>query len=74
MGRGRSGVTNQSMRKPKVSKNKQKRRPNYEVFHSPLAKQERSPLLIDHIVNHMKKMSPQDVMNILLPNQSEQDH
>ena len=67
MGRGRSGVTNQSMRKPKVSKNKQKGRPKFEIFHSPLAKQERPPMPIDHIVAQMKKMSPQDVMNLLLP-------
>ena len=67
MGRGRSGVTNQSMRKPKVSKNKQKGRPNYEIFHSPLPKLERPPAPIDHIVAQMKKMSPQDVINLLLP-------
>ena len=67
MGRGRNGVTNQSMRKPKVSKYKQKRRPNFEIFHSPLVKLERPPAVIDHIVAQMKKMSPQDVMNLLLP-------
>ena len=73
MGRGRNGITNQSMRRPKVRKYKE-RGLDFEIRHSPLTKQERPPLLIDHIVNHMKKMSPQDVMNILLPNQSEQDH
>ena len=67
MGRGRSGVTYQSMRKPKVSKNKQKGRPNFEIFHSPPAKLEHPPMPIDHIVAQMKKMSPQDVMNLLLP-------
>ena len=73
MGRGRSGITNQSMRRPKVRKYKE-RGPDFEIFHSPLFKQDRPPLLLDDVIAQMKKMSPQDVMNILLPNQSEQDH
>ena len=68
MGRGRSGITNQSMRKPKVSKDKQKGRPNFEIFHSPYKQEIYSSLVIDHIVAEMKKMSPQDVINLLLPN------
>ena len=70
MGRGRSGVTNQSMRKPKVRKNKQKGRPNFEIFHSPPAKLEHPPMPIlvsEELLAEMKKMSPQDVINLLLP-------
>ena len=73
MGRGRSGITDQSMKKPKIGKIK-RRGTNFEIFHSPLFKQDRPPLLLDDVIAQMKKMSPQDVMNILLPNQSEQDH
>ena len=69
MGRGRNGVTNQSMRRPKVRKYKE-RGLDFEIRHSPLAKQERSPLLLDDVIAQMKKMSPQDVMNLLIPNHS----
>ena len=65
MGRGRSGITDQSMRKPKVSKYK-KRGDDFVIRHSPRTKQERPPLLIDHIIAQMKKMSQQDVI-IFLP-------
>ena len=67
MGRGRSGVTNQSMRRPKLRKYKE-RGLDFEIRHSSPAKQERPPpLLLDDVIGQMKKMSPQDVMNFLLP-------
>ena len=66
MGIGRNGITDQSKIKPKIGKIK-RRGTDFEIRHSPLTKQERPPLPIDHIIAHMKKMSPQDVMNILLP-------
>ena len=61
------------MRKPKIGKNK-KRGGNFEIFHSPYKQENNSLLLLDGVITEMKKMSPQDLMNILLPNQSEQDH
>ena len=75
MGRGRSGITDQSRKKPKIGKNKRRGGTDFEIFNSPHYKQEnRPPLLLDDVIAQMKKMSPQDVMNILLPNQPEQDH
>ena len=73
MGRGRSGITDQSMKKPKIGKYK-RRGANFEIFHSPYKQENNSLLLLDDVITEMKKMSPQDLMNILLPNQSEQDH
>ena len=73
MGRGRSGITDQSMKKPKIGKNK-RRGTNFEIFHSPYKQENYSSFVLDDVITQMKKMSPQDVMNILLPNQSEQDH
>ena len=67
MGRGRNGITNQSMRRPKVRKYKE-RGLDFEIRHSPLTKQKRPPLLLDDVITQMKKMSPQELMNILLPN------
>ena len=73
MGRGRNGITDQSMIKPKVRKYKE-RGPNFEIFHSPYVQENHSVLVSEGLLAEMKKMSPQDLMNILLPNQSEQDH
>ena len=69
MGRGRSGITDQSKIKPKIGKIK-RRGTDFEIRHSPCKQENRPPLAIDHIVAQMKKMHPQDVMNLLIPNQS----
>ena len=70
MGRGRSGITwNQSMRKPKFVKKEKGEAILKYIAHSPPTKND-PPIAIDHIVAQMKKMSPQDVMNLLIPNQS----
>ena len=73
MGRGRSGITDQSMKKPKIGKNK-RRGTNFEIFNPPYKQENNSLVLLDDVITQMKKMSPQDLMNILLPNQSEQNH
>ena len=69
MGRGRSGITDQSMKKPKIGKIK-RRGTNFEIYHSPGKQENRPPLLLDDVIAQMKKMSPQDVMSLLIPNQS----
>ena len=61
------------MKKPKIGKNK-RRGANFEIFHSPYKQENYSSLVSKGLLTEMKKMSPQDLMNILLPNQSEQDH
>ena len=68
MGRGRSGLMEQSMKKTKFQKTRTRTdfeiyrtlNPNVNVKNGP-------PLAIDHIIAQMRKMSPQDVMNLLLP-------
>ena len=66
MGRGRSGLMEQSMKKTKFQKNRT--RTDFEIYRAANQnKQNRPPLAIDHIVAQMKKMSPQDVINLLLP-------
>ena len=74
MGRGRSGITDQSMKKQKIRKNKRRGGVNFEIFLSPYKQENYSSLVLGDVITQMKKMSPQDLMNILLPNQSEQDH
>ena len=66
MGRGRSGVMEQSMKKTKFQKNKT--RTDFEIYRAVNENQVKPPpLAIDHIIAEMKKMSPQDVINLLLP-------
>ena len=67
MGRGRSGLMEQSMKKTKFQKNRT--RTDFEIYRTlkPNENQVKPPpLAIDHIAE-MKKMSPQDVINLLLP-------
>ena len=69
MGRGRSGPIDQSRKKPKISKNKV-RRADMEVIQPHYKKEKFTPPLISEgLLAEMKKMSPQNLMNILLPNQ-----
>ena len=68
MGRGRSGLMEQSMKKTKFQKNRT--RTDFEIYRAlnPNQNQKKHPpIAIDHIVAQMQKMSPQDVMNLLLP-------
>ena len=66
MGRGRSGLMEQSMKKTKFQKNRT--RTDFEIYRTANKNQENPPpIAIDHIVAQMQKMSPQDVMNLLLP-------
>ena len=54
------------MKKTKFQKNRT--RTDFEIYRAVNDNQEKPPpLAIDHIVAQMKKMSPQDVMNFLLP-------
>ena len=74
MGRGRTGLMDQSLKKLKIGKN-QERGPDFEIFHSPYKRENYSfTFLSEDLLAEMKKMSPQDLMNILLPNQCEQGH
>ena len=66
MGRGRSGLMEQSMKKTKFQKNRT--RTDFEIYRTRKPNMKNGPpLAIDHIIAEMKKMSPQDVINLLLP-------
>ena len=67
MGRGRNGIVDQSAKKPKISKNKI-RGADMKVIKSKY-KQFIPLSLSEDLLAEMKKMSPQNLMNILLPNQ-----
>ena len=69
MGRGRRGLMDQSLKKPKIGKN-QERGPDFEIFHSPYKRENYPLLLSEDVIAEMKKMSPQNLMNILLPNKN----
>ena len=74
MGRGRNGPFDQSIKKPKKAKNKE-RGGDLEIFHPHYKQEKISPFLLSEgLLAEMKKMSPQNVMNILLPNKCEQGH
>ena len=68
MGRGRNyGPVDQSTKKPKLSKNK--KRGNLQLFHQQIIGENKElPILVsEELLAEMKKMSPQELMNILLP-------
>ena len=75
MGRGRRGPIDQSSKKPKIGKNKERggNWKMYNIRHHHYEK-DNSEFLSEDLLAEMKKMSPQDLMNILLPNQCEQCH
>ena len=69
MGRGRNnGPVDQSTKKPKVRKNKE-RGDNWTLFKSnTIGENTELPILVsEELLAEMKKMSPQELMNILLP-------
>ena len=68
MGRGRNyGPVDQSTKKPKLSKNK--KRGNLQLFHPHRIEENTElPILVsEELLAEMKKMSPQELMNYLLP-------
>ena len=66
MGRGRKGTIDQSVKKPKISKNKI-RGGNFGIL--PRNKQNYPLLLSEEEIAEMKKMSPQKLMDILFDDQ-----
>ena len=69
MGRGRdNGPVDQSTKKPKVRKNKE-RGDNWALFQpNSIEENTELPILVsEELLAEMKKMSPQELMNILLP-------
>ena len=74
MGRGRNGTVEQSIKKTKKSKY-QERGGNFEIFRTHYKQQHNSTFLLSEgLLAEMKKISPQNLMNILLPNQCEQGY
>ena len=75
MGRGRdNGPVDQSTKKPKVRKNKE-RGDNWVLF-KPNSIEENTelPILVsEELLAEMKKMTPQELMNILLPDNKNND-
>ena len=72
MGRGRNGPLDQSLKKPKIMKNKV-RSGVLDVI-KPKNKQQYTPLsLSEDLLAEMKQMNPQNLMNILLPNNVNRD-
>ena len=68
MGRGRNnGPIDQSTKKPKVRKNKEK--VDWPVFQQHRIEENTElPILVsEELLAEMKKMSPKELMNILLP-------
>ena len=64
MGRGRRGPVDQSTKKPKTHGNKI-RGSNYEIM--PRKNKQNYPILLsEDLIEDMKKMRPQDLMNILI--------
>ena len=65
----RKGTIDQSAKKPKISKNKI-RGGNYGVIPRPRNNKQNYPLLLsEDVIADMKKMRPQDLMNILIDDQ-----
>ena len=68
MGRGRdNGPVDQSIKKPKVRKNKEK--VDWQIFQpNSIGENKELPILVsEELLAEMKKMSPQELMNNLLP-------
>ena len=72
MGRGRKGPAEQSIKKPKGLKFYGE---DLQMFLPHVKKEKFTPLLLsEDLLAEMKKMSTQNLMNILLPNKCEQEH
>ena len=71
MGRGRNGLIGQSMKKPKIIKNKERGGVNFEILRTHLKQEKFTPLsLSEGLLAEVKQMRPQSLMNILLPNKN----
>ena len=73
MGRGRKGLIEQSSKKPKTQKNKERgfKWGLYKID-NPHYEKDNSEFLKEGLIAEMKKMSPQNLMNILLPSEDTQ--
>ena len=67
MGRGRRGPIDQSSKKPKIGKNKERggNWKMYNIRHHHYEK-DNSQFLSEGLIAEMKQMRPQDLMNILI--------
>ena len=70
MGRGRSGPMEQSMKKPKWDKKGK----NFHMLKAVDVCYEEKIFFKEQFIEELKKMNPQNFMNILLQNQCEQGH
>ena len=67
MGRGRTGLTEQSRRKPKrTDAERQRGMPN--IFAFVKNRQTKKIPVPEHVVDFMKNMNPQQLVDFLLPN------
>ena len=73
MGRGRKGIIDQSTKKPKINKDKI-RGPDWGLISSHYKHKKYPLLLSEDVIAEMKKMTAQNLMNILLPNKCEKGH
>ena len=68
MGTGRKGPIDQSMKKPKINKNKGRGNTWQSAGLHVINEEHNSPFLLsENFLAEMKQMSPQNVMKILLP-------
>ena len=72
MGRGRRGPLDQSTKKPKISKYKQRGVNNWQRLGLHHNEKQYSAFLLEDFLAEMKQMSPQNLMNIFLPNKFQQ--
>ena len=63
MGRGRSGPVEQSMKKPKWDKKGK----NFHMLNAVHVRYEEKIFFKEQFIEELKKMSPQNLMNILSP-------
>ena len=67
MGRGRKGLTEQSLRKPKRTDGAM-HRGTLTAFASVKNREEKKILVPEHVVDLMKGMNPQQLVDFLCPN------
>ena len=65
MGRGRSGFIDQSMRKPKIGKNRM-RENSFEIYYSPNLQENSQPIILADLVAQMRTMSEEQVRELLI--------
>ena len=73
MGRGRKGLLDQSIKKPKILKNKARNEVSIFTKEMPEKNIEMPILISEELLTQMKKTSPQDLMNALIkPDKTEE--